>query len=89
MSSPNFLNENDMTLEEVNRKKFKVVLIPVSEEEFSSYLKVQFSAKYNMMSRGAIMATGLSDDKYEYILEHYGELKDIYYEAYEEIITKK
>ena len=47
----------------------------VTKGEFQRYLRVQHSGKFNMYDQRARMATGLSSEKYLYIIKNYKELK--------------
>jgi len=42
--------------------------------DFARYVRVQKSAKYNMMSPSAVAATGLSHERYVFCIDHYDEL---------------
>ncbi|MEG2125725.1 MAG: hypothetical protein RRY14_07730 [Hydrogenoanaerobacterium sp.] len=50
----------------------------VSKREFWRYMKVQQSGRYNMLSPYAFNKTGLSLEKYEYILNNYKDLERQY-----------
>ena len=52
--------------------------INVTEEQFKQYRKVQDSGQFNMLSPNAVEASGLDDDTYFEIIEHFSELYDKY-----------
>jgi len=46
----------------------------ITSEDWESYRAVQNSGAFNMLSPDAIQMSGLSDEKYGYILSNYGDL---------------
>ena len=48
--------------------------IEITSEDWESYREVQIGGAFNMLSQEAIMMSGLSDEKYGYILSNYGDL---------------
>lgn len=51
-----------------------------SEEEqkrmYESYEDIRIEGKYNMFSREAQICSGLTEEKYKYVMEHYTELRN-------------
>lgn len=52
------------------------IVCEVTKKDFIRYLKVQDKGHYNMFDPRAKSETGLSDEKYSYILAHYDELEE-------------
>lgn len=50
----------------------------VTRADFKSYMRVQRSGRYNMLSYYALKKTRLSLEKYEYILNNYTDLEREY-----------
>lgn len=48
---------------------------PEQLKDFARYVRVQQSGRYNMLSPNATAATGLSRDRYLFVLEHYDQLE--------------
>ena len=55
-----------------------------TKEQFTAYVKVQFSGRYNMFSQEAMIATGLDKETYLRILRSYKALSLKYPEVIEE-----
>ena len=64
-------------------------LTSITEEEFECYLRVQKSGRYNMFDPLAVNATGLSKEKYAYILEKYSDLMIEYTKAYNKYCNRR
>lgn len=50
----------------------------VTKQEFAEYVRVQMSGLFNMFNPHARLATGLSREKYLYIIKNYAALKEKY-----------
>lgn len=48
---------------------------PEQLKDFARYVRVQKVGRYNMLSPGARAATGLSEDRYMFVLENYEQLE--------------
>ena len=54
----------------------------ISIQQFEAFLKVQSKGKYNMFDPMARLETGLSEEVFIYIIEHYDELMAKYETSY-------
>ena len=56
------------------RSSINMTDVEITSEDWESYRDVQNSGAFNMLSPDAILMSGLSDEKYTYILSNYGDL---------------
>ena len=59
-----------------------------TKEQFTAYVRVQYSGLWNMFSPEAIEATGLDKETYISVMEHYMELAEKYPEVIKEAEAK-
>lgn len=50
----------------------------ITRKEFRAYRRVQKEGKYNMLTREALKASGLPEDKYKFIQKNYSNLMKAY-----------
>jgi hypothetical protein len=62
-------------------------MIVISENNFEDYLRIQKSGRYNMYSRIAVSATGLSIEIYSAIQKNYEKLMILYDEKYKDYMN--
>lgn len=54
----------------------------ITMQQFEAYLKVQSEGKWNMLEPTARYDAGLSEEVYDYIINHYDELVGKYEDLY-------
>lgn len=60
------------------KKQTTIIADKRTEQDFLNYERVRQSGLYNMLDIRARQATGLTEDRYFYIIKHYSELRDLY-----------